>query len=348
MALRSQALGAIDRLVRGEPGAPAEPLAVRLRREAGAFLVDGFFEGVARAGKLHPLADPARHGVEVLRDLPYLDGGGPERHLDVWRPSARAAPLPVVLYLHGGGFRILSKDTHWVFGLVFARQGYVTFVISYRLSPRHPFPAAVEDACDAYRWVVGNAPRLGGDPSRLVLAGESAGANLATALALAACTERPEPFARRVFDGGVVPRAVVPACGLLQVTDAARFTRSSAFVQDRIAEVGDAYLRGVVPAHPTALDLADPLVALERDEPTARPLPPFFVPCGTWDPLAEDSLRLGRALARRGVAVETKLYPREPHAFHAFVPRAGARRCWADTFDFLARHDPPAPPPARR
>ena len=110
--------------------------------------MDGFFRGISRAGLLHPSARPERHGVEVLRDIAYLDTGRPEHRLDVYRPrrASTTENVPVVLYVHGGGFRILSKDTHWVMGLAFARRGYLVFNIGYRLAPAHPYPAALSDS----------------------------------------------------------------------------------------------------------------------------------------------------------------------------------------------------------
>ena len=153
------------------------------RMRVGASFVDNFFRGLSAAGRLHPLANPSRHGVEVLRDIQYREGDVPEHRLDVWRPVERAAPLPVVVYVHGGAFRFLSKDTHWVMALSFASRGYLVFNVGYRLAPRHPFPAAVEDVCDAWRFILAQAEALGGDPTRIVVAGESAGANLATTLA---------------------------------------------------------------------------------------------------------------------------------------------------------------------
>src|SRR5262249_35146502 len=194
-----------------------------IRMKAGALVVDNAFRGLSRLGRLHPSADPRRHGVEVVRDVAYLPTGRREHTLDVYRPSERSGPLPVVLYVHGGGFRILSKDTHWLMALAFARRGYVVLNINYRLAPLAPYPAAIADGGPACVWVTGNAGRFGGDRTRLVLAGESAGANLVTALTVAATMHRPEPFARDVFETGVVPRAVLPACGLLQVSDPERF-----------------------------------------------------------------------------------------------------------------------------
>jgi hypothetical protein len=162
-----------------------------IRRALGARVAQGFFEGASRLGGLHPRARPEAHGVEVIRNVPY-DPSHPARRLDVWKPPAvvAGATAPALLYVHGGGFRILSKETHWVMALSFARRGFVVFNIDYRLAPRHPFPAAVEDAAAAYAWVVAHAKEFGADVSRLVLAGESAGANLVAALTVAACFER--------------------------------------------------------------------------------------------------------------------------------------------------------------
>jgi acetyl esterase/lipase len=94
------------------------------------------------------------------------------------------------------------------------------FNISYR-SPRGTAPAALEDACAALDWVRENAGASAAIRSRRVRR-QSAGANLVTALTVATCFERPEPWARKVY-GPESCRAVVAACGLLQVSDTRRF-----------------------------------------------------------------------------------------------------------------------------
>ncbi len=318
-----------------------EPLSARIRRGVGALAADNFFRGASAIGRLHPRARPERHGVQVERDLPYTTSGRRAHLLDVYRPPTTSGSAPVVVYVHGGGFRILSKDTHWVMGLAFARAGYLVFNISYRLAPRNRFPAAVQDCAQAYRWVVEHAADYGGDLDRLVLAGESAGANLVTALTVMTCFERPERYATEVFGTGVVPKAFMPYCGMLQVSDAARFRRDkpriSAFVNDRLVEVSSSYLGPGETALGRELDLADPLVVLERDEPAARPLPSCFATVGTADPLLPDTRRLAAALARRGSDCEALYYPREVHAFHAMVWRPAAKRCWGDSYRFLER-----------
>jgi acetyl esterase len=329
-------------------------LPAEMRRVASTVMIESFLRGFSRVAKMHPRAEPRRHGVEHIKDLRYAPGTTTRHHLlDVWRPiephaspdRPYARPWPIVLYVHGGAFSLLSKDTHWVMALAFARRGCTVFNVSYRLAPKHRYPAAIEDVCNAFGWIAENAASFGGDLDRVILAGESAGANLVTSLALALSYERPEPFARRVYATGIRPRAVIPACGFFQVTDAGRFKRDKphlpSYVARRISDIERSYL-GKGP-WPHGLDLADPLVVVERGVPPSRPLPPFFLPVGTRDPLLPDTRRLGRGLrALGGVAVE-RYYPGEIHAFHALVMRERARSCWRDMYAFLDRHVPVMP-----
>jgi acetyl esterase len=314
----------------------------RLRRRVGSRLAEGFFRGLSTVGRLHPLSKLDRHGVEAIENLAYCDDDRVEHRLDVYRPTSGAPPWPVVLYAHGGGFRILSKETHWLMGLMFARRGYLVFNINYGLAPRHRFPQAVEDTCAALEWVTENAGRFGGDLNRLVFAGESAGANLVTALTLATCYRRAEPFAQRVFDLGLTPRVGLPICGMFQVSDPERFGRRralSAFINDRIVETSRAYLPHPQ-EHGSTLDLADPLAVLERGDPPDRPLPPFYTAVGTKDPILPDTRRLAAALKERDVPCTARYFPGEMHAFHALVWRRQARQCWREQFDFLETHLP--------
>jgi len=324
-----------------------------MRQAATGGAIRMALSGISSAGRFfHPKAQPWRAGVEVARDIPYQEDGGDHGQwtLDIYRPTGVTGPLPVMLYVHGGGFRILSKDSHWMFGCGYAQSGWIVVNINYTLSEKGPFPAAVEDTFAAFRWLVKNIEAWGGDPSRLVFAGESAGGNLVTALTIACCWKRPEPFARLVYKLGVVPTAVMPACGFLQVSNPDRYLVNQSiptWMRDRIAQICRTYLPQA-DGDFEALALADPLPFLEEAGPPDRPLPPIFVACGTKDPVLEDSVRLGKALERFEAPSQLKIYEGGIHAFHAFVWHELAKQEWADADAFLARHVPGITAPAVR
>ncbi len=315
---------------------------VAARKKVGGVLFKSLFHGLASAAQLHPRARPEAYGLRKIENVPYGPRAKGAHLLDVYLPPASfgPGPHPVVLYVHGGAFRVLSKDSHFLMAIAYARRGYVVFNINYRLAPTHPFPAAVEDVCMAYEWVTMHAAQYGGDVSRLTLAGESAGANLVASATIAACYKRPEGFARAVFDTGIVPKAVVPAYGIFEVNNAHRFAERKpgipTLVADRIAELPRTYL-GQTPAH-ISHDLADPLVVFERGDRPDRPLPPMFLPVGTKDPLLDDTRRLERALSTLGAKAVAKYYEGELHGFNIFLFRQNARLCWRDTFAFLDEH----------
>jgi acetyl esterase len=317
-------------------------------RRARSFVAQTFFESLSGLAAFHPQANPRKHGVTVEKDVPYATEHGADQTLDIYRPASRKGPWPVVFYVHGGGFHLLSKDTHWLMGLMFARFGYLVVNISYRLAPQHPYPAALEDVCLAYRWLADNIEQLGGDRHRVAVAGESAGGNLVTSLALMLAERRAEPFAQAVYDTGLHARAVMPFCAILEVSRPARFAerrKIPRWVDGMMHDIAASYLRGheLGPGSEAALELADPLRVIESEAANvsgrfARRLPSFFAPVGTRDPLLDDTRRLARALDELGVPVEARYYPGGIHAFHAFVWDPVARRCWRDALAFLDRH----------
>ncbi len=315
----------------------------QLRKRAGGHAINFALSGLSGASRLHPRLRKMAQGVDVIQDVPYLKTGMREHLLDIYRPKGVEGPLPTVFYAHGGGYRILSKETHWLMGVMFAQRGFQVFSINYRLSPQYPFPAAVEDTFAAFCWMAENGAEYGADLSRLVLAGESAGGGLTTSLALALSSRREEPWAAAVFDTGLVAEVALPACPLLQVSDMGRFARRREakgksmprFLQDRLQEIERGYLGSVVASDDRALELANPLLWLENQDTWTRPLPPFFIPVGTKDPILDDARRLGQALEAQGAKGEVVYFEGEVHAFHAFLWRPAARDCWTQTFSFM-------------
>jgi triacylglycerol lipase len=127
------------------------------------------------------LSSQRRDGVDVSRDLAY---GSDARHrVDVYQPLTSAAnEHPVILFLHGGGFVRGDKAEKENFGQHFARSGYVVAVANYRLAPQHVWPSGAEDVVALHSWLIANVQRFGGNPCRIFMVGESAGAaHVATA-----------------------------------------------------------------------------------------------------------------------------------------------------------------------
>jgi acetyl esterase len=289
-----------------------------------------------------PDASLSRFRLRAIRDVAYgapLAPGGAHR-LDVYVPTEPSGPRPVVMYVHGGGFAMLSKDTHQVMAASIARAGYVVFNVNYRQGPRHRYPAPLEDVSRALLWVRDHCEEYGGDPSRIAVAGESAGGNLVTALAVATAWRRPEPFATRIFDENVRLRAVVASYGFLDLGYTPQYLanpRLPPFSKALIRDAARAYLgrdlRRAVEANP----LASPLRVIEAANPD-RPLPPFFATAGTRDPLLRCTKRLKAALDALGTPCELLVVPGEIHGYDAMVWRRAARAKWRATHLFLEKY----------
>lgn len=132
--------------------------------------------GVAQDRKAPP------EGVEFERDIVYGRGAGEDLRLNLARPKGAAGPLPCLVVIHGGGWASGRREQHDDLTWQAALRGYVSATVSYRLVPRHLFPAAVEDVKCAVRFLRAHADRYGIDPGRIGATGFSAGGHLSLML----------------------------------------------------------------------------------------------------------------------------------------------------------------------
>jgi epsilon-lactone hydrolase len=243
-----------------------------------------------RAERLFPT--PADVKVEVVT--------APERPAE-WLTPPGVRTDAVVLYLHGGGYVIGSPRSHRHLAAAIARAaGTRALLLDYRLAPEHPFPAALEDAVAAYQWLL----RDGISPTRVVVAGDSAGGGLTVATLLA------------LRDRGL-PR---PAAGIcispwVDLTNSAASYVSKAAVDpivtlESIALLTQAYIGSGDPKQP----LVSPLYA------DLRGLPPLLVQVGSDEVLVDDAVGLGARARAAGVDVTVREWPAMIHVWHWFLP----------------------------
>jgi len=311
---------------------PAFSARHRLRRA----LIGRSLSTLARLGERAIKLDEIEAGLAIQRDIAY--GREPEQQLDVVRPRGVKGPLPVLLYIHGGAFTTCSKQTHRAVAALYAsRAQCVVFNINYRLAPRHRYPAAIEDACQAYRWVADRCTQFRGDPSRLVVAGESAGGNLALGVACAATYVRHEAWARAVFEHPVKPAALMPLMPMLQVSDPASRLIERPLPDWALGILEILAMNYLGERRPSATDanlFADPIRLFETTAP-ALPFAPIFTGVGTADLCEADARRLHAAATRWGIAADLRIYKGEPHAFQAMWWRPHTEQFWEDQMAFL-------------
>jgi acetyl esterase len=267
--------------------------------------------GAARA----QLAEASLAWNVELPDLPAVadlsvPGQGGAIRLRHFRPRA-GAPLPLIVYLHGGGWTFGSVDTHdRLMRLLALAADAAVIGVDYRLAPEHPHPAPLDDCLAAIRWARLQAQELEVDPTRTALAGDSAGANLALAslLALRDAGE-PLPKGAALFYGCYAAR--------LDTACHARFGDGSYRLST--AEMNwfwRNYLGGAL----AGTALPEPLYA------DLRGLPRLFLTFAEIDPLADDTRALAQRLAAAGVAHEVREYPGLVHGFLQMTARSEAAR----------------------
>lgn len=124
--------------------------------------------------------------VTFERNIEFANPDGQHLQLNLAQPKNATAALPAVVCIHGGGFRAGTRESYDKLCVTLAQHGYVAITVTYRLAPKYPFPAAVQDSKSAVRWLRANAAKYHVDPARIGVTGGSAGGHLAQYLGVTA------------------------------------------------------------------------------------------------------------------------------------------------------------------
>jgi acetyl esterase len=241
-----------------------------------------------QVGELRELRAPGPHGAIPLR---------------LYRPlgSPAEASLPVLVYYHGGGWTIGDLDTHDTLCRELANgSGCAVVSVDYRMGPEHRFPAAVDDAFAALRWVHGQAAALKLDARRIAVGGDSAGGNLAAVAAVAARDSGELPLAFQLL--------IYPATDMRAGAPSHRSNgQGYLLTSDNIRYFHDHYIDD--PRHD--LDWrASPLLCKDLSR-----LPPAFVLTAGYDPLRDEGTQYAQRLTEAGNTAALVCFERQIHGF---------------------------------
>jgi acetyl esterase len=253
-----------------------------------------FADMIASVTAIDALADISQVDVEV---------GDHEVPVRLYRPDPPASSSGLVVFFHGGGWVFGDLDTHdGICRALVRRSGVAVASVHYRRAPEHPYPAALDDACGVLRWAAANASDLGIDPTRLAVAGDSSGGNLAAAVALRLRDEGDLSLRHQFL--------LYPALDPAMDTESYRRNADDPFLSaDELEWYWDQYAAGELRDQPyagvsTAVSLAG--------------LPAAYVMVAGLDPLHDEGVTYAERLREAGVPVVLSDHDHMPHGFLLF------------------------------
>jgi len=251
---------------------------------------------IEEVGSVSPVAD------DVKLEAVDLDGVAAE-----WSIVPGSDPSRVLMFFHGGGYCSGSILSHRRMVTEAGRAGALrTLAVGYRLAPEHPFPAAVEDAVAAYRFLLSSGVPAGG----ITIAGDSAGGGLVVAAMLAI---RDAGLAQPACGWAISPWVDMEAIGGSMASKAA----TDPTVQKAgILDMARLYLNGAGPRSPLAAPIYGDL----------RGLAPLLIQVGAAETLLDDAIRLAQVAGAADVAVDLQIWPEMIHVWHVYYPDLSAGR----------------------
>ena len=257
-------------------------------------------DAVLKAQGKDPVKMRNESGV-ATQDVTYAGASGEPTAARIYKPQSAQAPgLPVILYIHGGGWVIADLDVYDSSPRALAAKANALVVsVHYRQAPEHKFPASHDDTFAAYKWVLENAQSWGGDAKRIAIVGESAGGNMALTVAMGARDQSLQLPVHIV--------AVYPVAGTNLDTE-------SYIKNENAMPLSKAGMRWFFKHAATEKDLSDPRLDIVKAA-DLKGLPPVTLINAEIDPLLSDGELLAKRLEEAGVRVSAKTYDGVTHEF---------------------------------
>ena len=277
----------------------------------------------SRSDRKRDAAIPLPTGVTECRNISY-DQYGESSLLDVYYPEGTTQPLPTIVSIHGGGYVYGSKEIYRRYGMDMARRGFAFVNFNYRLAPKWKFPTPLADTNAVMHWICKNHARYHLDPQRILLVGDSAGAQLASQYA--AILTNPEYAAHF---GWKMPRICIRALGLnCGMYDAAALSKGK-----RTGLALDYLGKDLLPYDPRVQVLDAITVGY----------PPAFITTACHDFLRENAESMHRFLTEKGIDAAWRCYGSQEdkqiaHVFHINIALPEAIQCNDDTAEFFRKY----------
>lgn len=258
-------------------------------------------------------------------NIPY--GPDPKWNLlDVYRPKDTEGIVPVIVSVHGGGLIYGDKELYQYYCMSLVEHGFAVVNFSYRLAPKHKYPAALEDTCRVFAWLKEHAEEYGLDPENVFGVGDSAGAQL---LGQYSCVVTDPDYAKQQsfpVPEGIVPKAVALNCGVYHQEKSEKKNLATDLMKD------------IFPGGGTEEELKAGSVI----EHATEAFPPAFVMTAEGDFLAPAAEPLVKKLQSLGVPAEYHYYGDKEHVlghvFHCNIRLPEAVRCNREECEFFQKY----------
>jgi len=253
---------------------------------------------------------PASRTPDLLIENVFIPSeDGHTIRLRIYKPKSSPNPLPVLLWLHGGGYVMGKPEMDDRRCIEYARQAGIAVVsVDYRCAPKDPFPAALDDCTIALKWVAAHAEQLGVEPKRIAIGGESAGGGLAAALVQLA---HDQLAIKSIFQLLIYPMLDDRTALRTDIDD----SLNKPWDQNSNRFGWESYLGGQCGAQDV------PQYAVPARRADLSGLPPAWIGVGSLDIFHDEDVAYAQRLQACGVACEVKVVPGAFHGFDVFNPQ---------------------------